>query len=331
VTTPTRDLCIITCYYNPNGFKSRRNNYDQFVAGLERFSVPYVVVECACRDAEFELPLASTTIRVRAPDVLWQKERLLNIALAQLPPTYTKVAWLDCDLLFEDPAWIHSASLALERLPVIQPFNSAACLSRFGQTQDVGGDAHYVSFAAVCSAAPELVTAGEFWRHGHTGFGWAARRELLVRHGFYDACLTGSGDHLMAHAMFGDWRSRCVDYMLGSAPSPYRRHFERWAKAFHADVGGRVGHIPGRVLHLWHGEATERHYHLRNQQFRAFGFDPEHDLRVGLQGAWEWASPKSALHHWARAFFTLRNEDAAFNFVSSSGARTPQMRRRAAQ
>jgi hypothetical protein len=281
-------------------------------------------VECACDGAPFELPIDDSIIRVRATDAMWQKERLLNIALARLPLLCTKVAWLDCDILFEDSEWIRRASEALETFSVIQPFTVAARLPQRGQTRYSSDVEQCRSFASVCAAAPELVTAGDFDRHGHTGFGWAARRDWLDRHGFYDACMTGNADHLMAHAMCGDWKSGCIDTLLGSAPTAYRRHFERWATRVAADVRGRIGAIPGRVVHLWHGDLADRHYFLRAQQFQSFDFDPDRDLRVGAEGAWEWSSSQPMVHHWARAFFTLRNEDATFNFVRHAAPLAPE-------
>lgn len=68
-------------------------------------------------------------IHVRAKDILWQKERLLNLALAHLPAVARKVAWLDADLLFEDPSWACETSRRLDTFPVVQPF---AAIARLG-------------------------------------------------------------------------------------------------------------------------------------------------------------------------------------------------------
>jgi hypothetical protein len=314
---------IVCCYFNPVGFKTKRENYELFIEGIRRTRAPHIVVECACDGKAFELPIDDSIIRIRATDAMWQKERLLNVGLSRLPACCTKLAWLDCDILFEDPDWIRRASDALDTLAVIQPFTVAARLPRQGQSKNAGNVEECRGFASVCAAAPDLVACGDFDQHGHTGYGWAARREWLDRHGFYDACMTGSGDHLMAHAMCGDWKSGCIDALLGAEPTAYRRHFEKWAEGVAADVRGSVGSIPGRVLHLWHGDAADRHYFLRAQQFRAFDFDPDRDIRIGAEGAWEWSSARTALHHWARAYFTLRNEDAALHLVHGGARRRP--------
>jgi hypothetical protein len=302
------DIGVISCYFNANRFKSKHDNYTRFVTGIERLNLPYRVVECAFANAPFELADAPETLRVRGSNILWQKERLLNLALASLPPSCTKVAWLDCDLIFDDPLWADRASEALETVPVIQPFSSVVRLPS-GHTQYLGVGETYFSFGSVHAAWPELTRAGEFAQHGHTGFAWVARRDLLVKHGFYDACLTGSGDHLMAHALCGHWSSKCMDGMLQQSGGCYRKHFETWASHLFEDVLGRVGYIPGRLLHLWHGNTTARRYYLRNREFCSFGFKPDTDIQLNADGVWEWASQNVDLHKWARAFFEARQED----------------------
>jgi len=304
------DLWIITCYYNPGSFQTKRKNYERFVAALKSVEARYRVVECAFEDARFELPDGPTAVRVRGGDILWQKERLLNLALTSLPSSCTKVAWLDCDLLFENPSWMKRTSEALEAVEVVQPYTHVVRLPRGPHAKPENGKA-YRSFAAVQSAAREAPLGSASAAHGHTGFAWAARRGWLSRHGLYDVCLAGSADHLMAHAFYGETDSRCTADMLGQA-GPYRDHFEAWAADVYEEVGGRVGVIPGRVLHLWHGDLADRRYDLRNQQLQDLGFDPLRDLRLSKEGLWEWASPKPTLHQWARAFFALRNEDGTF-------------------
>ena len=58
--------------------------------------------------------------------MLWQKERLLNLALAALPDRCDAVAWLDCDVVFEDDDWPARAVEALQRFPLIQPFQTVS-------------------------------------------------------------------------------------------------------------------------------------------------------------------------------------------------------------
>src|SRR5208282_4620990 len=65
---------------------------------------------------------ADLLIQLPCRDVLWHKERLLNLALRRLPPTCRYVAWLDCDVVFTRHDWAEGAREALERNALIQPF-----------------------------------------------------------------------------------------------------------------------------------------------------------------------------------------------------------------
>jgi hypothetical protein len=152
------------------------------------------------------------------------------------------------------------------------------------------------------------MTEGDFNVHGHTGFAWAARREILTECGLYDASLAGGADHLMAHAFCGDWDSCCVEVMIEKDSKAFG-HFVKWAEHIYRRVRGRIFAVPGRIDHLWHGDPANRRYYERHLEFKNFDFDPETDLRLGASGCWEWNSAKPALHQWSRQYFDLRKED----------------------
>jgi hypothetical protein len=233
----------------------------------------------------------------------------LNVALGRLPASCTKVAWVDCDVLFENPEWASETSRLLETFAVVQPFESVIRLPR-GHTSYQGEGDCWQSFGAVCSRDAEAHLTGEFDRHGHTGFAWAARRDVLGELGLYDACIAGSGDHMMAHAFCGDWESPSIRRIIGDA-NPHSAFFSEWARKVHARVQGKVGFVSGKLLHLWHGEMANRRYVHRNKELERFGFDPALDLKVGESGCWEWNRPRPLLQQWAIRYFHDRQEDGA--------------------
>lgn len=303
------DLWVITCYFNPCRYKTKRVNFDAFMEGMKKDGANVLVVELAFADEEYELPAGDNVIRLRGSGVMWQKERLLNIAAATLPPSCTKIAWLDNDVLFENPNWVQESSDALETAMVIQPYDWCVRLPRGMRKFDGRGET-YESFASVYARRPRLAQVSEFVDHGHTGFAWAARRELLDHCGLYDACLTASGDHLMAHGFAGGMKlSPCLSRMIGPQPH-YARHFIDWGVKARDFVGGRIGVVPGNLLHLWHGDLLDRRYGDMNQQFKTFNFDPDRHLRKDESGLWEWAdaAPKQLIE-WATTYFEIRRED----------------------
>jgi hypothetical protein len=304
----------ITALFNPSGYRSKLANYRRFRDRLRRQGLPLVAVELAFGGAPFELEHedAERVVQLRAPDVLWQKERLLNVGLRHLPGDCDKVVWLDADVLFERDDWVAATSRELERFVVVQPFSRSVRLLP-GETRiatdelPVGAGEHEILHGMAWGvAAKGPACLGRYIEHGHSGYAWAARRELLDRHGLYDANVLGNGDLNIAHAMFGGASALKLERMS----IPAQRHLARWADAFHADVGGSVGFIEGMVFHLWHGKKADRRYLDRLEQLPLASYDPELDLVREESGAFRWASEKPELHGFCRDYFAARREDS---------------------
>jgi len=322
---PVADMWIVTTYFNPSGYKIKSSNYEAFAATLTNSGLNWIVVECAFGDSLFDLVPSENCIQVRARDVMWQKERLINLAIRNLPGDCTKVAWLDSDILFANPDWAVQTSRLLESYAVVQPFDWAIRLPRGKRCYEGEGD-RWKGFAAVYATEPDEMLNGRFDKHGHTGFAWAARREILEQHGLYDACISGSGDHMMAHGFCGDWESNCIDRIFGGNVA-HQEHFAAWCRRMYCDVRAKVGYVPGTLLHLWHGDMDNRRYVLRNQELALFEFDPASDIRLGSEGCWEWNSAKTDLHRWAVNYYYQRKEDGEARSDRATG--WPSSRKRA--
>jgi hypothetical protein len=129
---------------------------------------------------------------------------------------------------------------------------------------------------------------------------------LLEEHGLYDACILGSGDRAIVNAALG-WFDRGAQ---GATMTPRGfDHYLEWAGPYFDSVRGRVGHIEGRLLHLWHGDLQDRAYGERGRLLHEFHFDPSLDIAIDDNGCWRWSSDKPALHESVRRYFELRKED----------------------
>jgi hypothetical protein len=128
--TAASDLAIVTCYFNPSGYTSKLENFALFRDRIVATGLHLAIVECTFGERPRELPLAWGAAHVVAPDVVWQKERLLNLAVAALPPQFTKVAWIDADVLFTDPDWARNTARALDDAVVVQLFETGVLLPR---------------------------------------------------------------------------------------------------------------------------------------------------------------------------------------------------------
>ena len=305
--TPCTDLSVVTSYFNPCRYHTKLQNYSIFEERIRQAGIDLVTIECSFGDQPYEVLERQDVIRVRAENVMWQKERLINLALVSGLVKHKKVIWIDCDLLFENADWAILTSKMLDRYPVVQPFMDVVRLPR-GHHAFAGEGEWYRSFAAVYHEDPTLFLKGKWDIHGHTGFAWAGRREWLAQHGLYDASIAGSADHMMAHAVCGDWTGLCIQRTLGM-DTPHLRHFQVWAEKVHKEISGRLACVDGVALHLWHGEYSDRRYVDRHNELIGFRFDPFSDICLDDSGCWKWNSDKVDLHRWALRYFSRRKED----------------------
>lgn len=298
-------LWAVTCYYNPMGYARRLANYREFRA---RLGAPLLAVELGY-GGRFDLGDAEADVLLRLPgaDVLWQKERLLNVAVAALPPECAKVAWLDCDVVFPQAGWDGRASRLLDDVPLAQLFRRARYLGPDGA---VARTRPSLVSGVASGASPEecLVHPSADVRPGTfaCGLAWAARRELLASHGLYDAAIIGGGDRAIACAAYGCLEHEIEWHVLAG---PQRSHYLEWAVPFGRAVGGRVSFPDEDLLHLWHGDVRDRGFGARHRGLAACGFDPRADIAVDGHGCWRWSSDKPLLHRYVHDYFAARIED----------------------
>ena len=83
-------------------------------------------------------------------------------------------------------------------------------------------------------------------------------------------------------------------------------HYLSWAENFYQAIGGRIGHIEGDALHLWHGDIQFRGYETRYVNFEQFDYNPMEDIKQSPNGALYWATEKPDLHAHTEKFFEGR-------------------------
>jgi hypothetical protein len=339
------DLAVVTTYFNPARYQTRRRNYERFAAALRAVGVPLLTVESRFGGTAFELPDDAATLRTDGGDIMWQKERLQMVGVKALPASVRYVVLADADILFERADWPAAVRAAFADAAVIQPFAEVA---RLPESLDAATAQRRPSFAAALARQPLLVH-GHGPVHGEPGIAWAARREFLDTAGVYEAAVVGSGDELFVHGVTDGAAGYCARSVTGARilpllppllralqrrrgrppqqrlllrlvsiveqldrplrRSPFQRHYLDWARQARRASGGRLGLIDGTIRHLWHGETADRNYGTRHEILRRHGFDPQRDLAISAGGMWRWNSAKPLLHADVAAYFGARRED----------------------
>ncbi len=304
-------MWALTTYFNPIRYKRRLSNYRIFRSKLQ---IPLVTVELSF-DGQFELTKndADILIQISGGAVLWQKERLLNIAIKSVPSNVRNIAWLDCDIVFDRNDWVEEAERQLnERYNIIQVFSKAIYMGKEDTGQLSG---NYKSHPAVSGLVAlynkdnilpldKLAVSTQGDLIYNPGLAWAARKEIYAKHGFYDLAIIGAGDLYMANSIFGTMNSIIK---LHSLNKPRTESYLKWGKAFHRTVAGKIGYISGDIYHLWHGDTKNRNY---KDRFKILAnFNPQADVYIGDNGAWHWTRPNTALAEQLWTHFLNRRED----------------------
>jgi hypothetical protein len=276
------NLAVITCYFNPADYERLRENYVRFCeqeAGWDFFAMEAIWPgqrPTGCGAAIDAGPL----------NVLWQKERILNLIVESLPSRYDAVAWIDADVEFSNLLWRLDAVDALETHRAVQLFDTAVWLDCEGH-----------SILELPASAVKCDPAG---KNSHPGFAWAARRDVFP---LYDQHPFGIGDALNLAAWTGQFGSPVVR----SLPAEWRREYLLWALPVWNRVRGNVGHIPGECRHWWHGSREDRRYWSRMPALYDTGFLPSRDLKIGDNGLYELA--RDDVRAVVADYFGSRNED----------------------
>jgi len=265
--------------------------------------------------------------RTAAGNTLWQKERLLNVALENLPNSVDKVMWLDSDLIFLNENWVPETAELLDSYPVLQPFGWMTYLPA-----SAGGDGEEYAYQKLASlplgqgvgavfhsaglgiqSFPDMCFRSNFLL-GHPGFAWAARREVMEQ-GFYDRSIIGGGDRIMLFAFSGHYPG-----MNRKMPIAMADDVRAFAKKITPHVGpSNMSYTPGVVLHIWHGNQADRDYTHRYEILLRNRYDPVHDVRVNADGIIEWDSEKPRLHRQLTEYFNNRKEGPKPNNTASEG------------
>lgn len=324
------DMAVVTCFFNPGGYRSRVDNYYRFRRAMDACGLPVLTVELAFGNDPHMLDKgADELIQLRAPHTMWQKERLLNIGIQKLLERgYRKIVWIDADVVFEDPVnWPWFVAAKLEESPICQVFRGVV-IDREPGLDPVPGVSSIYYLKCIGSWLVQERRGPSFKRvfgvlNGYSGFGWAARAEVLEQAKLYDRSILGGGDKLIYYAscpLPERWQERITKQLTTNFHPCGKCGYKNEAPHFHADyfawanvwsglVRGNVGFADLNIRALYHGELQHRQYRLRRDILLRHGFNPSSDLIMDANGCWSWASEKPGLHHQVHGYFFERKED----------------------
>lgn len=268
------EAVIIACYFNPQNNPYRLEAFNKFYDSIKHLN--HRIVECVIGDAMPQLPLTNSIARVHTKDLLWHKEALLNNIIKTLPKKFKYVFWLDTDVLFNNKNWLVQGVEELKYNNIVQPFEYCIHLEE-GETSpsfDVIPERFNVSdpkkrhpkmWRSFCAnyRTTDLSDDKNYDKHGHVGFAWGAKREILDTLPLYDKALIGGADHIIAHAAAGHIGHTCI----AKSFTDDIEAVNDWSEDFEKLINEKISYVRGDLYHLWHGAIEKRQYLKRIQDF----------------------------------------------------------------
>ena len=247
---------------------------------------------------------ADIVLSLTGEDRIWQKERLLNIGIGELPRHVEYVAWVDCDVIFDDEGWVEKATARLDE--------NGGLLQLFGVAVHLPRDVDATSLSRrICRKAAPLFTniaianaiRGSLFDENETrltraqgalnndtyitivdkynsyGIAWSASRKTIEKCGLYDKNIVGGGDTVHVFAAL----SRLEQYFsLRPHNDKQKRHAENWAQeAKKAGLLSDINSLEQPIFHMWHGDIIDRHYRKRYEILTQPQIRSRHGHRTG--------------------------------------------------
>lgn len=265
------DAVVVSCFYNPQNNPYRLLAFQKWYHSIKHLN--HRIIECLIGNAKSQLPDSPYIEKMHTDSLLWHKETLINKIVEKLPKEYKYVFWIDADVLFTNNNWLVDSVEELKKNCIVQPFEYCIHLEEGQLKPNFNVDSyrsknpvklHNSLWRSFCSNYYLGLSNNENYDiHGHVGFAWGARREVLEKCPLYDKALIGGADHIIAHAAAGHIPHQCI-----------RKSFiddieevEAWSKRFYDVVRGKIGYTKGDLYHIWHGDIKNRQYLQRIKDF----------------------------------------------------------------
>jgi len=277
---PTRtDICVAFCYFNACGYVRSLQNLLFFENKLRVAKIPYFTAEMVIGD---QPPmLADPTLRFHSKSALFYKEALWNRLEQAIPEQYTKICFLDSDIIFDRPDWLDEISRLLDTHDVVHPFKICHRLNHNFQTD--------LSTSSCLSDINNL----EWKDHG---FGWCLTREFFKKiGGFFDKCVMPNGDYYFRISLLQ--QNETTDPSIHDEMLKYKSNF----------IGAKYTYLESTILHLYHGTYTNRNYHKISDILNLIMTDWSSTFILNSDGFWELKDPKTNNIYYE--YFKSRQED----------------------
>jgi hypothetical protein len=227
------DLVVGIIFFNIAHSNKLLMNYLYTTNKFKLANIPYYTLEVV-----YNKPEIPEAIHIECKSIMFQKERLCYVLEKHIPKKYTKILFLDCDVIFDNPNWYDDISKLLDTHNVVHPFTTAIWLD--------------FTYKKILDRRETIVHINDINQY-HPGFGWAFQRDWFNKIGFFQYSILGGGDS--RSALF--WLNRQLpDYVKLQAYDLTDNLFNKLEKP-------TIINAHGNIYHLYHGSQKNRQYAKR--------------------------------------------------------------------
>jgi hypothetical protein len=300
-------LACVVPYFNPAKSDLIANAHRRFRKEFPS-EIPLHTIEVSF-DGNFDIHDAEFQIQANENQIMWQKERIFNLAVEKLLPSkYTRIMCSDSDILYDKT---HFAREALRSNGIVQCFKFVKSLNRNENVNDVS--LGYIAYLALIykntnttrQLYHEILKKNPTARLNvvpRTGFSWIYPREIFP---LYDKAIVGGGDSfiiLSIEKIYKSYQKRMTDIHFNDL-IVWKKHLNLKNK----NIQKYFINLP--ILHLFHGEYKNRQYNERHEILKRHNFNPQTDIRIGENGLYEWSSNKKEMHKEIFEYFQFRKKN----------------------
>lgn len=299
-------LYVVTTIFNPEEYKSRYVLYNNFAKYIKDSGAILYTIELAIGNQEFVVtdPNNHCHVQLRADDVMWYKENLLNIIIGRLPLDWQYVATIDADVIFMRPDWVKETIHELQNYKAIQMFTHAHDLDNSYEIMRTHIGFVFAENNKLTVDKNGLIHEGVSG-YQHPGYAWSYRRDMLDNvGGLIDIGILGSSDSYMAMALIG----KAKDSMNGGLTDEYKKVVMNWQSDAKKYVNGNIGYLRTHLIHNYHGKKSNRGYNTRTKILVDNKFDPTKHLKKNMHGLYK-LDADMQLRNQIIAYFKSRRED----------------------
>ena len=293
-----KDICVAFCFFNPCGYVRPLQNLLFFENKLKAAKIPYFSIEMVIGD---QPPiLANPTLRVYSKSSMFYKEALWNRLEKEIPPEYTKICFLDSDIIYQRPDWLDSLSVLLDTHDIVHPFNVLTYLDiSYNILRETNVSVTTMSYVARLSITNHTI------QRSAPGLGWALTRSFFNRMGgFFDKNLLGSSDQIFCASILKK------ETMLGNTTHPLIKDFVVSFFNNLYNLSYSVTYLYCETLHLYHGTFKNRQYESRESIIKHITEPWEVIYTINEDGFWELNDP--SLKDTFHKYFINRAEDGVY-------------------